>query len=119
MTENKPSMVFKTKPDSSIVQSIKLVKEKKADAVVSAGNTAALLSTSLFVLGKIDEIKRPTLATHFPTKNGGFVLTDVGANTDVKPDHLLQFAIMGSIYAKHIKNTDIICLLYTSPSPRD
>ena len=61
-----------------------------------------------FVLGKIDEIKRPTLATHFPTKNGGFVLTDVGANTDVKPDHLLQFAIMGSIYAKHIKNTDII-----------
>ena len=108
MTENKPSMVFKTKPDSSIVQSIKLVKEKKADAVISAGNTAALLSTSLFVLGKIDEIKRPTLATHFPTKNGGFVLTDVGANTDVKPDHLLQFAIMGSIYAKHIKNTDII-----------
>ena len=108
MSEDKPAMAFKTKPDSSIVQSIKLVKENKADAVISAGNTAALLSTSLFILGKIDQIKRPTLATHFPTRNGGFVLTDVGANTDVKPDHLLQFAIMGSIYAKHIKKTDLI-----------
>ena len=107
MSEDKPAMAFKTKPDSSIVQSIKLVKENKADAVISAGNTAALLSTSLFILGKIDQIKRPTLATHFPTRNGGFVLTDVGANTDVKPDHLLQFAIMGSIYAKHIKKTDL------------
>ena len=85
MDETKPSMAFKTKPDSSIVQSVKLVKEGRADAVISAGNTAALLSSSLFVLGKIEGIKRPTLATYFPSKKNGFVLSDVGANTDVKP----------------------------------
>ena len=106
MNEPKPSMAFKTKPDSSIVQSVKLVKEGLADAVVSAGNTAALLSSSLFVLGKIEGIKRPTLATYFPSRKDGFVLSDVGANTDVKPIHLLQFAIMGSIYAKQMKKID-------------
>jgi len=101
-------MAFKTKPDSSIVQSVKLVKEGRADAVISAGNTAALLSSSLFVLGKIEGIKRPTLATYFPSKRNGFVLSDVGANTDVKPIHLLQFAIMGSVYARHMKKIDSV-----------
>ena len=74
-----------------------------SDAVISAGNTGALLSSSLFVLGKIKGIKRPTLATYFPTKNGGFILSDVGANTDVKPIHLLQFAVMASVYSKYVK----------------
>ena len=104
MNEKNPSKSFKTKPDSSIVQSVKLVKEGKAGAVISAGNTGALLSSSLFILGKINGIKRPTLATHFPTRSGGFILSDVGANTDVKPIHLLQFAVMGSVYSKYIKN---------------
>ena len=108
MNEERPSMAFKTKPDSSIVQSVKLVKDGIADAVISAGNTGALLSSSLFVLGKIKGIKRPTLATYFPTKNGGFILSDVGANTDVKPIHLLQFAVMASVYSKYVKNSDSI-----------
>ena len=106
MDESKPALAFKNKPNSSIVRSINLVKEKQADAVISAGNTAALLASSLFVLGKIEGIKRPTLASYFPSKTGGFVLSDVGANAEVKPMHILQFAIMASIYAKHIKNTN-------------
>jgi len=104
MDQPNPALAFKRKPNSSIVQSIKLVKEQKANAVISAGNTAALLSTSLFVLGKIKGIKRPTLASYFPSKKDGFVLSDVGANTDIKPIHILQFSAMASIYAKHIKN---------------
>ena len=95
-------------PDSSIVQCVKLVKDEHADAVISAGNTGALLSSALFILGKIKGIKRPTLATHFPTRSGGFILSDVGANTDVKPIHLLQFAVMGSVYSKYIKNSQSI-----------
>jgi glycerol-3-phosphate acyltransferase PlsX len=108
MDEPKPSMIFKTKPNSSIVQSIKLVSDGLADAIISAGNTAALLSSSLFVLGKIKGIKRPTLATYFPSREGGFVLSDVGANMDVKPIHLLQFAAMASIYAKNMKKIDSV-----------
>ena len=108
MDEPKPSMVFKTRPNSSIVQAVKLVKDGLADAIISAGNTAALLSSSLFILGKIEGIKRPTLATYFPSRKGGFVLSDVGANMDVKPIHILQFAAMASIYAKNIKKIDSV-----------
>ena len=68
-----PPSEFKNKPESSLVKSISLVKEKKCDAIISAGNTAALLSSSLFILGKIDGIKRPALATYIPTKEGGFI----------------------------------------------
>ena len=103
MNEEKPSQVFKTKPNSSIVKSIQLVKDNEADAIVSAGNTAALLSSALFVLGKIKGIKRPALATYIPTMKDGFVLCDIGANTDVKPMHLIQFSIMASEYVKYIK----------------
>ena len=104
MNEEKPSQVFKNKPNSSIVKSIQLVKDNEADAIVSAGNTAALLSSALFVLGKIEGIKRPALATYIPTMKDGFVLCDIGANTDVKPMHLVQFSIMASEYVKYIKN---------------
>ena len=104
MDEEKPTQVFKRKPNSSLVKSIQLVKDNEADAIISAGNTAALLSSSLFILGKIDGIKRPALGTYIPTMKNGFVLCDVGANTDIKPLHLLQFSIMASEYAQHIKN---------------
>jgi len=108
MDEPKPALVFKNKPNSSIVRCINLVKEQKADAVISAGNTAALLSSSLFLLGKIEGIKRPTLASYFPSRKGGFVLSDVGANADVKPIHILQFAAMASVYARYIKNINSV-----------
>ena len=102
MDEVKPAYAFKNKPNSSMVQAVELVKENSADAIISAGNTAALLSTALFTLGKIQGIKRPALATYIPSKKGGFILCDVGANTDVKSLHLMQFAVMASDYVKSI-----------------
>ena len=98
------SKIFKDKPNSSIVKAIKLVKNNHANAVVSAGNTGALLTTSLFLIGKIPGILRPALAPLIPTKNSNFILCDVGANANSKPQHLLQFALMASAYMKHLEN---------------
>lgn len=85
---------------STMYVSCQLAREKKVDAVVSAGNTGALLACSTFVVGRIKGIERPTLAVPIPTKNDFCVLADAGANIDVKPSNLLQFAIMGVEYAK-------------------
>ncbi len=101
--EESASRVIKTKPDSSIVQGIKLVKEGKADAFISAGNTGAVMSTSLLVLGRIPGVKRPALGAYIPTLSGGKILCDVGANPDAKPFHILQFAIMASHYLSHVE----------------
>ena len=106
MNEEKPAFAFKNKPNSSLVKAVQLVKDGEANAVISAGNTAALLSSSLFLLGKINGIKRAALATYIPSKNKGFILCDVGANTDVRPIHLMQFAIMASDYVKYIEKID-------------
>ncbi|MBC8400096.1 MAG: phosphate acyltransferase PlsX [Candidatus Marinimicrobia bacterium] len=97
------SRVIKTKPDSSIVQGIKLVKDKKADAFISAGNTGAVMSTSLLSFGRIPGVKRPALGAYIPTLTGGKIICDVGANPDVKPFHMLQFAIMASHYLIHVE----------------
>ena len=101
--KDKSLRIFKTKPNSSLVKSIQLLKDGKVDAVISAGSTARLLSTSLFILGKIKGIKRPALAPYIPTESGGFILCDAGANIDTKPFHLLQFAIMSQAYLEHFK----------------
>ena len=101
---DKPSRVFKTKPNSSIVQSICLLKDNKVDAVISAGNTGALLATSLFLIGTIHNIKRPVLAPYIPSANKGFILCDAGANVDAKPEHLIQFAIMSKCYLENVEN---------------
>ena len=100
----KPSRIFKEKPDSSLVKSIKLVKDGEADAVVSAGNTGALLASSLFLIGKIPGIRRPTFAPFIPSNKGGFILCDAGANADSKPQHLVQFALMAGAYMEHLEN---------------
>ncbi|MBC8214530.1 MAG: phosphate acyltransferase PlsX [Candidatus Marinimicrobia bacterium] len=102
-TDEIPSKIFKTKPDSSLVKAVELVKIGEADAVVSSGNTGALMVSSLFLLGKIKGIRRPTLAPFIPTKTGGFILCDAGANTDVKPHNLVQFAIMAQAYIEHLE----------------
>ena len=102
--DDKPSRIFKTKPNSSIVKAIELLKNKTVDAVISAGNTGALLSTSLFLIGKISTIKRPALAPYVPSENKGFILCDAGANIDTKPEHLLQFAIMSKCYLQNVEN---------------
>ncbi|MEW5761786.1 MAG: phosphate acyltransferase PlsX [Bacillota bacterium] len=97
-----PVVAVKRKPDSSLVRAIRLVKEGTAAAVVSAGNTGAVMAASLLELGRIKGIDRPALISLFPHLKGQTVLLDVGANVDCRPHHLVQFAIMGSVYAEMI-----------------
>jgi glycerol-3-phosphate acyltransferase PlsX len=101
-----PAQAVKQKKDASINVAVSLVKEGKADAVVSAGNTGALMAASLFKLGRIPGIERPAIATEFPLPAGKVLLLDMGANVDCKPKHLAQFAVMGSLYAKHVLHID-------------
>ncbi|WP_129597286.1 phosphate acyltransferase PlsX [Anaerophilus nitritogenes] len=99
---DKPVAAVRKKKDSSIVVGINLLKEKKVDAFVSAGNTGALLAGSLFGLGRIKGIDRPAIASFYPTKKGKSLLVDAGANAECKPRNLLEFGIMGSIYAQRV-----------------
>ena len=96
--------LFKRKPECSLIKCIELLKNNEVDAIVSSGNTAALLSSSLIILGKIDKIRRPALGAFIPTEKGGFVLCDVGANSDNKPIHLLQFSLMATAYIKYLED---------------
>jgi len=92
-----------SKPDSSIVVGINLLKEEKAQAFVSAGNTGALFGAALLNLGKIEGIERPAICTILDmTKNSPVVFLDAGANADCKPQYLLQFAQMGNAFAKKV-----------------
>jgi len=101
---DEPVKAVRRKKNSSMVLAAKLVADKEADGCISAGNTGALMATGLFVVGRIEGIERPALAPTLPTIGGeGFVLLDVGANVDAKPEHLLQNAIMGSIYAENVR----------------
>ena len=100
-SSDKPSKVHKEKPNSSMVIGLNMLKEKKIDAFISAGNTGHLLASSFFVLGTVENIIRPALFAFIPSNNGHFLICDVGANTSAKPQHLLQFGQMSSIYIKH------------------
>ena len=99
---DKPAQVVKSKPDSSIVAGMRLLKEGGADAFVSAGSTGAILSTALLLLGRIKAVHRPALGVYFPTPQRGLILCYGGANVEVRPVHLYQFAIMASEYMKHV-----------------
>lgn len=99
-----PTEAIRKKTDSSLVQGLKLVRQKEADAFISAGNTGAVMAASLFTLGRIANVSRPTIGSEFPTEKGTTIVFDVGANVDCKPIHLLQFALMGTVYANHIHN---------------
>jgi glycerol-3-phosphate acyltransferase PlsX len=93
--------------DSSISLGLQLVKDKKADAFVSPGNTGAVMATALLTLGRIEGVSRPAIITMFPTATGHpTVVLDVGANADCKPHHLSQFAVMGSVYSSVTFNID-------------
>ncbi len=105
--EDKPVKAIRRKKDSSMVVGLNLVKENYGDAFVSAGNTGALLSGGLFIIGRIKGIERPSLAPIIPTIVGNSILLDVGANADCKPEFLYQFGIMGSIYAEKVLNKKI------------
>ena len=100
-SDDKPSKIIKTKPDSSMNKAICLLKDNIVDAVISSGNTGCLVSSSFFNLGTIKGIKRPALFTIIPSEKGNFLLGDVGANPSSKPEQLLQFSKMASIFAKY------------------
>lgn len=93
-----PANAYRKKKDASITVATRLVKEGTADAVVSAGSTGAQLAAALFGLGRIRGVKRPAIATLIPTRMGGRLLVDAGANTNVDSENLVQFALMGSVY---------------------
>ncbi len=97
-----PSTVFRRKKDSSIRVANDLVRSGEAVAVISAGHTGAAMATSLFVLGPLEGVERPAIATFMPTLKGTSIVLDVGANVDCKPSHLLQFAVMGDVFAKYL-----------------
>jgi len=99
-----PTKAIKHKPNSSIAVGINLLQSNEADAFVSAGNTGAVLTSSLLSLGRIEGVNRPTIGSFFPTAKGGCVVFDVGANPEAKPLNLLQFGIMGSIYSRNLFN---------------
>ena len=101
---DKPSTVLRKKKDSSLVVGTNLVKDKKADALISAGNTGAIMAAGIFNIGRVSQVKRPPIATVFPSKIGKTLVLDAGANVDSKPQHLIQFAIMGKIYAEQVLN---------------
>lgn len=103
-SEDDPVRSVRRKKDASMVRMAEAVKEGSADAAVSAGNTGALMSAGLFIVGRIDGVDRPALAPTLPTMDGkGFLMLDLGANADAKPEHLVQYAIMGSIYAEKVR----------------
>jgi glycerol-3-phosphate acyltransferase PlsX len=97
------------KKDSSINRAVDLVKRERADAVVSAGHTGAAVAASAIKLRTLPGIDRPGIAAVLPTETNVFVLIDAGANIDARPEHLLQYAFMGSVYSRHV-------LGYTNPS---
>jgi len=97
-----PSVAVRKKKKSSIRVAFDLVKRGEADAVVSAGNSGAAMATAMFVLKKLGGVERPAIATVVPTLKGRSVVLDVGANVDCKPIHLVQFAIMGEVYARYL-----------------
>ncbi len=100
--DDKPGRIMREKPDSSMRIAVQQVLDGKAGGAVSAGNTGALMAIGLFTLGRLPGIDRPALGGVFPTREGRTLLIDAGANADVKPAYLQQFAIMGSVYMERI-----------------
>lgn len=101
-TGEPPVAAIRRKKDSSLVKCMYMIKNKEADAMVSAGSTGANLVGGHVIIGRIKGVERPPLAPLIPTKNGAALLIDCGANVDARPSHLVQFAKMGSVYMENI-----------------
>ena len=99
--EDNPVEAIRKKKDSSMVRAIDLAREGKADAVISPGNTGALVAGSM-KLRRLEGVERPAIAARMPSRTGDFVLLDAGANPVCEPQHLAQFAVMGDVYAREI-----------------
>jgi len=102
----KPAEAVRAKPESSLVAACRAVGEGRADAAVSAGNTGAMLAACLLELRRVPGVQRPGIAVFIPTQRGPSVLIDSGANADAKPEHLLQFAHMGTVFSQEILDVE-------------
>jgi phosphate acyltransferase len=100
--DDKPAEAVRGKPDSSLVRAVRAVADGDVDAVVSAGNTGAVLAASLLHVRRLQGVHRPGIAVVIPTDHGPSVLIDAGANADARPEHLLQFGHMGAIFAEEV-----------------
>jgi phosphate acyltransferase len=100
--DEKPTEAVRSKPNSSLVTACRAVAELRADAVVSAGNTGAMLAACLLELRRIQGVRRPAIAVTIPARQGPSVLLDAGANADARPEDLVQFAHMGVVFAEQI-----------------
>jgi glycerol-3-phosphate acyltransferase PlsX len=100
--DEKPAEAVRSKPDSSLMAACRAVGEAEADAVVSAGNTGAMLAACFLELRRLPSVARPAIAVVIPSKAGPTVLIDAGANADARPEHMLQFAHMGSVFAQEV-----------------
>ncbi|HSF83836.1 MAG TPA: phosphate acyltransferase PlsX [Anaerolineales bacterium] len=99
---DKPAENARRKSQNSMAIGMELIKSGDADVFFTAGNTGGAMANALFRLGRIRGVKRPALTALFPVRNGYCVVTDIGANADCKPEYLLQFALMGSVYAEKV-----------------
>jgi glycerol-3-phosphate acyltransferase PlsX len=98
----KPAEAVRAKPDSSLVAAVRAVADGSADAVLSAGNTGAMLAAGLLHIRRLKGVMRPAIAVPIPARQGPSVLLDAGANADARPEHLVQFAHMGSVFAEEM-----------------
>jgi glycerol-3-phosphate acyltransferase PlsX len=106
--DEEPVRAIRRKKDSSMVVALEMTEKQEADVVISAGNTGAFMSGGIFITKRIDQIERPALAPILPSIHGtGTLLLDVGANMDAKPEHLLQYALMGNVYANKVMNVPV------------
>jgi glycerol-3-phosphate acyltransferase PlsX len=100
--EEHPAQAVRAKPDSSMSVCARMCREERADGWISAGNSGAILAAALFIQGRIKGVERPALGSIVPTQNGFAYFLDVGANVDSKPEYMVQFALMGSVYAREM-----------------
>jgi phosphate acyltransferase len=100
--DEKPTDAIRSKPDSSLVVACRAVADGRADAVVSPGNTGAMLAATLRYLGRVQGVRRPGIALAIPSRRGPSVIIDAGANADARPENLLQFGHMGAVFAEEI-----------------
>lgn len=103
---DEPVAAIRSKKDSSMVVACRAVREGRADAALSLGNTGALMAAGTLVMGRLPSVSRPAIATIMPTTAGRLVLLDAGANADCRPEHLIQFAHMGAAYARVVLGID-------------
>lgn len=100
--EDKPLEAVRKKKDSSMIRAIELVRDRKADAIISQGNTGALVAASTFRLKRLENVERPAITVVVPSLKSEFILLDAGANSECTPEYLAQFAVMGAVYSREI-----------------